>query len=219
MTALYIIWSVLAALIVLLFFPFTLSVSSKDGMQAAVLWIGFVPMRLIPSRKRKKTGKKKGGKENKKEAKPKGKRRSALHTVKLALKAAKSLFGLFGRNVRIKIIRCRIIIGGDDPADAAVLYGTVNAAVRSLVTCLGALPPENTFNSEVLKTSRINIGIDFDAEKTKIDFEMRASLTLNGLLGLLFGVLPILKDKGKKNDGKHSKRTHDIDGGKPEKAG
>lgn len=219
MTALYIIWSVLAALIVLLFFPFTFSVSSKDGMQAVVLWIGFVPVRLLPPQKKKKTKKKsKQGEAKARPAEKKKKRkRPALHTIKLALAVAKRLFELFGGNVRIKIIKCRIILGGDDPADLAILYGVINAAVSALVGFLDSLPQENTFSAGALKTSRIDIGVDFSAEKTKTDFEMRASLTLSGILSMFFGVLPIIMNKGNENDGKHSKRSHDLNGGKPEK--
>lgn len=218
MTALYIIFGVLTAVIVLLFFPFTLSVASKDGAQTAVLWIGFVPVRLFPSTKRKKKEKTGEKKERKTGAKQKKKReRSVLHTVKLALAVVKKLFRLFGRNVRIKIIKCRIILGGEDPADTALLYGSLCAAVSSLTAFLSTLPSENTFNADILKTSRIRIGTDFLAEKTEIDFELRASVTLNGVLGLFFGILPTILNKGKKNDGKHSKRTHDLNGGKPEK--
>lgn len=220
MTALYIILGVLTALIVLLFFPFTLSLVSKDGAQSAVLWIGFVPVRVFPSRKKKnkiKGQKKKGGKKEEKAGGKKKRERSVLHTVKLALTVAKKLFRLFDRNVRIKIIRCRVILGGEDPADTAILYGGLCAAVSSLNAYLYRLPQDSTFNAGLLKTSRIRIGTDFTADKTEIDFEMRASVTLNGVLSMFFGILPTILNKGKKNDGKHSKRNHDIDGGKPEK--
>ncbi len=221
MTALYIIFGVLTALIVILFFPFTLSFGSKDGVQSAALWIGFIPIRLLPSKKKPKKPKKakkkkRGGGKKESGGAPKTKR-SALHTVKLALKVAKRLFDLCGRNLRVKIIRCAITLGGDDPADTAVLFGALNAAVASLVAFLNGLPAENCFNARLMKTSRIRIGTDFLADKTKIDFEMRASLTLNGFLSIFFGILPTILNKGKKHDGKHSKRTHDLDGGKPEK--
>ena len=91
------------------------------------------------------------------------------------------------RSIRITPLRLSVTVGGaEDPADAAELYGALNAAVWTLMPALERL-------ADVPDPS-IHTGIDFDAARTKTEGELELSVRLGTLIAVGFTLgLPAVK--------------------------
>lgn len=113
---------------------------------------------------------------------PKGKKggrlKLALKFIPLVLDTVKK----FRRKLRMDKIEMALVVGADDPADAAVRYGQANALLGSLWT-----PVTQAFH---VKDGHAHVGLDFDSDKPTIYILTSLSLTIAQTLGLAlaFGV-------------------------------
>ena len=181
-------------LIILLICPIYLYIY-YDGEFRLAVRILFVKFN-IPLGKKKKDNKKK---EKKKEEKPKKKPRKTETDGKSFL----SQLGFFKdlvvsacnhilKALRIRRFKTEITVGSDDPCTTAMLYGSINALIYTLVSAVNALI--------AVDKRDIVISADYNAEKTfvLIDVVMRTFL-FKLLIGLiLFAIDGTIKLKEKK---------------------
>lgn len=158
----------------------------EGGFRAAVL-MGRIPVPLYPvprwlrnmlSRHKKEEQSpepKPKGAEPQSQEQPGGGIRRFLPFVRLGLE----LLGDFRRKLRVKFLRLRLTLAGEDPCDLAVNCGRAWAA-------LGNLMP-NLERALVIRKRDVEIQCDFQAEETTVVFAMDLTMTLGRLLGLALG--------------------------------
>jgi hypothetical protein len=82
------------------------------------------------------------------------------------------------RVVRVKRLDLKIVLGGDDPCDLALIYGTASAALWNLLAAL-----ERLF---VIKKRDVQLLCDFDATQTTIDARVDITLPVYRLISFLW---------------------------------
>ncbi len=120
---------------------------------------------------KKNKNKDKKADKKKKDKKSKGKRKklSPAEIIKLGLAAVKEIFRLFGK-CRVKKLKIHYTAGGADPAEAAVTYGGVCAAVYPLTAFLQS-------KMNIKKGAEdVYISCDFDGERARFDFDIEIAL-------------------------------------------
>lgn len=95
-----------------------------------------------------------------------------LPLVKLAFR----FLGDLRRKLRIKTLRLKLILGGDDPCDLAVNYGRAWAALGNLIPQL-----ERWF---VIQHRDMEVACDFTAAQTLVIAHVEVTITLGRLLTL-----------------------------------
>ncbi len=139
--------------------------------------------------KKKRGALKKAKKKKKEEAKAqkryektglKPKKRSFLHILKLIRALAGALLTRFGRYLRIDIACLDITAAAGDPATAAILYGSLYAALETFWQELCTLPP-----LKGLKKEAISLNVDYFAERPSV----RARITFTICVWHIFALL------------------------------
>ena len=171
----------LGVLVLLALLPLGVSARYDASGVLVRLIAGPLRLRLYPRKKKKK----KNG-EKKKEKKPAqtangggqqetqkgGSWKDFLPLVRLGL----DFLGDFRRKLRINRLEMKIIMACDDPADLAINYGRVWAAVGNLWPRL-----EELF---VIKKRDVQVECDFTAEQTLVCARADITITLGRLLSL-----------------------------------
>lgn len=75
----------------------------------------------------------------------------------------------------IEIKRCRIVVGTEDAAETAYLYGGVSACVSYVLALI------DRFTKKEPKTDKIKITADFEAKETTLDIRVQARVNLSKL--------------------------------------
>ncbi len=141
------------------------------------------------ARAKEKKAAKKALKQQKKMAKAKSreektgytpKKRGVKHIIKLVLALAKVLLEKFGRYLRVDIAYLEITAASKDPANTAILYGWIWAAMENLWNLLSGT---RMFHRN--KKSSISIYADFLAEKPSIRGKITFSIALWQVIALL----------------------------------
>lgn len=106
----------------------------------------------------------------------------ALEYAKALLPIALEAAAQFKRRLRVDMLRLVLIVGGEDPADAAMLYGQANMIVGAFW-----YPLTEAFN---VKDGNAKVRLDFNAAGTTIVAEAALSLKISQILwlGIHFGV-------------------------------
>ncbi len=202
-------WIVLAVLVLLALLPLGIRVRyDADGVCLRVV-IGPAAWKIYPSRKKKpkkkeaqeketsekteakpdkrarknrrkakeKTGTSDSAKEAAAKAEAKADKGGSLTDFLPLLRLALDFLGDLRRKLRVDRLFAYVVLAGDDPCDLAVNYGRANGA-------LGALMPklERLF---VIKKQDVQIGCDFEADKTLITVDLQLTITLGRSLMLL----------------------------------
>lgn len=192
-------WHILAFLLIILFLIGQIRIGAEvrygqDGAQvqvrAGLLRITLFPRKLTeqkkkPSKAENKTAKEKDVQKQAGKDRKKGKKLTvdqildlAKQFVPLALEAA----GCLWSKLVMDILEISIVIGGNDPADAALLYGQANAA-------LGAVwkPLNEAFH---VKNGRGHVEVDFDNPNTTLYVHGALSIKIGQVLwlGIHFGI-------------------------------
>lgn len=203
MRALFIIASILAAILLLLFAKLHISLSQNGSTALSIRYL-FFRFSLYPRKPRKpsKKGKKKKRRSAKTAAaakhkaesktakgKSKPKRRLTLGDIRFLLRLLRELVGSLlskaSRHVRITLKELRIRIGGEqDAARAAIEYGLVAQSASYLLAYLdhtGFLkPPRN---------GAIDLEVDFTEREHALSARIDLSCPLIFLIPLLFSAL------------------------------
>lgn len=107
----------------------------------------------------------------------------AKQFVPLALEAA----GCFWSKLVMDILEISVVIGSNDPADAALLYGQANAA-------LGAVwkPLNQAFH---VKNGRGHVEVDFNSQSTTLYVHTALSIKIGQVLwlGIHFGIKALMR--------------------------
>ena len=85
----------------------------------------------------------------------------------------------FSKHVKIRVLRYKIIIGTDDAAKTALLYGAAEQATAYLFTILG----ENAKFTFSKKNSLV--WADFTSDRTMADVKIDVSISVFGALAML----------------------------------
>lgn len=211
MTALYIIFTVLAVLLLLLLLPIRIYLS-YDGSVCAFLSVFGIRFPLYPRKKRKGKTKKAARKKKKSASPPTHKEQEKAKSgvsrylknfrffLTLIQKIQKKLRGAF----KIEILRMRATVATGDAASTAILYGVVSQGF-SYVLALA-----DTFLKTKYSPENIYLAPDYTAEKTDFKIKIRFSSNLFHLTGAAFHtILTFLKEKNKsKNTVKTEENEH-----------
>jgi hypothetical protein len=154
------------------------AVRTDDGCFRVILRAGFVRIDLTKQFLKRQGKKIKEPEEPKKEKKPKEKKL----TLKVLLRAVKPVLSSLRKGVRVDRIILRLnIAGGEDPCQAALLYGRLWAV-------WGMLRPILTENLRV-RRERVEIGLDFDLSKTHWEGEIALTISLGRSLAVLLSAV------------------------------
>lgn len=188
-TALIVVLSALAFLLLLLLFRVRLVFTCREEVRATA-WVLCFPIVLYPRRKKPKPPKEKEEKKEKKRRKSKKKRKEDSRKPKKSLpekiRLVRALLAALLRRTRrylhLRAVRAHISVATGDAASTAVLYGAVSAALSGLLALL-----DRAFN---LKAPPGDVAVfpDFTGEKTKADLKIVLSLSVFGALAILFSV-------------------------------
>lgn len=186
---------------------------NSDGVFLSLI-LGFIKIKLLPSKKEKKPKKEKKSKKDKKKKKKdegpktkpdapaaakKPKEKGGSWTDFLPLvKVVLDFLGGFFRKLRINNLELKLIMAGDDPCDLGVNYGRAWAAVGNLLPQL-----ERVF---VIKKRNIEVECDFWAEQMTVIAAADITITIGRTLSLLVvlayrGIREFLKIKMKRKGG------------------
>lgn len=198
MTALIVIGIIL--LLFLLIALMRVGVDAGYGAEGAVVILraGFIRITLYPGRpdaEKKRRKKIKKAKKEKKEE-PDELEKGGFDKFKELMPAILDVAGRFKRKLKINVLKLHLTIAGaDDPASAAIKFGSSNAAMGIIVPVL-----ENNFN---IDERDFCSDVDFTAQKTQIS--ARAILTLAVwqifyiAAGFIFPYLKAAKSAGPEN--------------------
>lgn len=170
-------WAIaLAAVIAIGLLPVGIRlVYEASGLQLTVL-AGPLKFPLDLEKKEKKPKKKAetGKKTSPKQPSEKG---GSLSDFLPLLQVVKEFLGDFRRKLRVKMLKMRLTMAGDDPCDLAVNYGKAWAAVGNLMPLL-----EQLF---VIKKRDVQVACDFVGSQTVLYLRVDAVMGLGRLLGML----------------------------------
>lgn len=107
---------------------------------------------------------------------PQSDKKGSLSQFLPLLKLAVQLLGDLRRKIRVKELRLRLTLAGEDPCDLAVNYGRAWALAGNLVAQL-----ERLF---VIKKRDVEVQCDFAAEETTLDAHVAVTISTGRLLAL-----------------------------------
>lgn len=188
---LWILLAFLAVLVLALLIPVKVRFSYDQGDLALAVRYGPVKIRLFPPKeeekkekppKKKKEGEKEGKKE-KKEKPPKEKKKGKINSDQIlyALETLPPILGRAlrrtGRSIHIRPLKAHVLVAGLDPADTALLYGRLEAAV------CGGLPVLKRVMR--VKEEDIRLYLDFSGERMDAIVDVGVTLRPGSLVWIM----------------------------------
>lgn len=107
------------------------------------------------------------------------KKRSLLENISLIKEILAVVLGRFSRHLRIKLTRIRLVIGTDDAAKTAMIYGAAAAGVACITEML-----DNVTNIEYTTDADVSVDADFLSERIDVDVKIEISLRVWHLLDI-----------------------------------
>lgn len=182
MTALIIIGVILLIIFIILFLPVHITAAVKDEAKV-FLRILFVKIKLFPMKEKPKKKKKEQKPKQEKPKEKTEKKEKEKRDIPSLIRSVADILGVFlrqfSKHVKIKVLRYKIIIGTDDAAKTALLYGAAEQATAYLFTVLG----ENAKFTFSKKNSLV--WADFTSERTTADVKIDVSINVFGALAML----------------------------------
>lgn len=156
--------TLLALLLVLLQIPVSIRFSYQDGAPEAALRYGPMRLSLFPGKKEPVGDRPEEKKKPEKKPKPKKKgRRINREQILYALETLPPILGRAlrrtGRSIRIRPLKIYVLVAGYDPADTALLYGRLEAALH------GGLP----LLRQAVRISEEDVRLYLDFTKRQMD--------------------------------------------------
>ena len=148
--------------------------------------LGAFHLKIFPLKKKEKKPKKADKPSKKKKAKEpvpvKEKMGGALGYARELLPVVLDALRWFGRKLSVDTLRMRLVAGGGDPADAAMLYGQANAALAALWYPLT--------DAVHVKDGYAKAELDFDAPQTTITCTAALSMKIGQVVwfAVYFGI-------------------------------
>lgn len=216
MTALNIAVLVLLFLGILLFAPVSLRFAYENKKMRATVHYLFIRLNFSPEALTKRAEKKavrevkEEYKEKEKKEKPPKAARDTAKTVWELIKSSKKGFRILRKHLIFYKIKIRILAGGEDAAETAILYGRLCALIANGISLLGVL--------FAVREPEIAIAPDFLSGKSVYDLRFRVRISpwyvLRALLYIVVRFLKITggaqknkKKREKNKGGKHHEPT------------
>ncbi len=168
MIFLWIVLSILALIVFLLFCPLTLRLTYRETFKATLFLYG-IPIRherilkLFAKDEPKQTPAEKRPSEPKEKAKISEMISDFTSFLKAVTRAFKSIFGNSSKHLHIKLRELRVRVATQDAAKTALLYGTIHAAAETLVDLL------LEYTNFSFQKEKVQIVSDFQSTTCKID--------------------------------------------------
>lgn len=218
MIALYIIGGILLLLLILLIIPVGIRIKYDKDFSLYIV-AGFIKYRVIPGRQKKikisdyteKKMRRKAEKLRKKEEKKAKKKKpedtekkekkdsvlvARLKNIDTAPDMIEELYDMlmivsdkFAKRLTVKIFRLDAIIGSDNAAKTAILFG----GAMSVASCISAFLDQH-MNLKKRKGASINISPDFLSEKTIVSADAAMTVRLGGMFTLLIEIRSVIKE-------------------------
>lgn len=170
---------ILVLLLLFLIIPVGVDVAFADGVfslkaKIAFLHIGILPRKPKPPKEKKAAEDKPKEEKPKKEKKSKPKMKIGLEDIKTLLQIALKLLGRLRRKLSIDLFKLYVTVAADDPYDAVMRYGYLNAF-------LGSLSPlcRNAFK---VRETDIKTAVDMEDGEMLIDARFVATYQIWELL-------------------------------------
>ena len=181
----WLIFGIIAAVFVLIgMIPVGVDASYRENSLALRLKVGFLRIQVLPAKPKKKTAPKKEKPAPKKTAVSKpAKPKKQFQMPKLTLQdilvladLACDTLGNLRRKLRVEVLVLHAVIGGPDPAKAAMLYGSSWAMIGALTPKLDQL--------FVIKKRDIQPILDYNEKEMKLDAHLALTITIGRALAL-----------------------------------
>ena len=101
--------------------------------------------------------------------------------LKFILNVLRTFSEHYAQNFKIIIHSFNICVASDDPAQTAILYGSVSQAVAYLLEFL-----DNTTSLKVLRSAPVNVTSDFCSDTTRYNIKISMIVRLRRVLSLIF---------------------------------
>ena len=180
MTALCIVLGILVLLLLLAWAPVGVRAAYHGDLRVQVKagplrFSVYPPPKEKPSKKAEKKASAPTGDAKKRSLRRPSRRQllSAQDTLPPSLGRA---LGRVGRRLRVPVLRLRVVFGGEDPADVALLYGRAQAAAGAALPVLEQLVR--------FGETDVRLETDYQAERTEISGEAAVEIRLGALLGM-----------------------------------
>ena len=156
---------ILILLILLLITPVGVDLR-YDGALRVRLKFGILHFTLFPGKENKTPKEKKKPEKEKKQPGPKPTLQEILELVRIALQA----LGRFRRRLSIDLLRLYVLVAADDPYDAVLRYGALNAG-------LGVLAPL-AHNALKIRSEDVRTNVDVQGTKSSAECHVIATLQI-----------------------------------------
>lgn len=157
MTALIIIGVILLIIVMILFLPVHVTAAVKDEAKV-FLRILFVRIKLFPMKEKPKK-KKKNRSQSRKSQRKKRRKREGKRDIPSLVRSVADILGVFlrqfSKHVKIRVLRYKIIIGTDDAAKTALLYGAAEARRRHIFLRYSEKTQNSLFQKEFACMGRL----------------------------------------------------------------
>ena len=189
MTALYIIGSIVAIILLLLFLPLIRLRIDFDGKLDVYLRIAFFKIMLFPQnrKKKKKAKSEKAAKEKPQKAKSgHGGMEFTAKDIPYILESVSELisdvFSAVSRKLTVKIINFHVKISTGDAANTALIYGAASAAANAMIGIIDE-------RGKLKVKRKPQILCDFTGEKTEADVKLAFILSAAGAIAIIMPVV------------------------------
>lgn len=175
---------IVALIVLLLVIPFGVSARYVDGEASVAARVLCFNIRLFPRAEKPKKVKK--AQKPKKEKKPKEKPEKApkkrpkpspdelLQLLKLGLEA----LARFKRKLTVNRFMLHLVVAAEDPFDATVIYGAVNAGLGLVESMRG-----KAFKA---RSVDIQTALDYNSTEPRADAELTVTISLGRILAVVF---------------------------------
>lgn len=176
---------IVAVLVLLLVMPFGVSARYVDGELGAAARVMCFNIKVLPRKekpeKKKKAEKPKKEKKSKKEKpekekkpRPKPSPEELLQLLKLGLDA----LARFKRKITVNRFMLHLVVAAEDPFDATMIYGAVNAGLGLIEGMKGRAFKVRQYD--------IKTALDFDSTEPRADAELTMTISLGRILAVVF---------------------------------
>ncbi len=216
MVALYIIGGILLFIVLLCLLPVGIRIKYDKDFNLYVS-AGFIKIKVIPAkqkkirisdyserkleRQRKKQQKRDAKKEKKKAAGAKKEKKDSVLVARLknidtAPDMIEQLYDMlilvsdkFAKRLTVKAFQLDAIIGSDNAAKTAILFG----GATSLASCFSAFLDQH-MTLKKRRGASINVAPDFLAEKPLLSADVQMTVTLGGMFTFLFEIRSVIRE-------------------------
>lgn len=190
---------IVAVLVLLLVVPFGFSAKYVGGEASVAARVLCFNIKLFPRKekpkKEKKPKKPKKPKKEKPEKEPKKRPKPSPEVLLQLLKLGLDALARFKRKITVNRFMLHLVVAAEDPFDATMIYGAVNAGLGLIEGMKGKAFKVRQYD--------IKTALDFDSTEPRADAELTMTISLGRILAVVFaagwGFLKIKMRAAKQN--------------------